>query len=66
MTVETKHLLGWLAMPAAAVANGTLRDTTCGKRMGRTSSRSPAVGPPVLLSVAVAPLLVWRCVRAAR
>lgn len=45
MTNETRHLLGWLAMPVAAVANGALRDATYGKRMSRTASHSLAVGP---------------------
>ncbi len=60
MTAETKHLLGWLAMPAAAVANGALRDTTYGKRMGRTSSHSLAVGPLVTFILAWAALLQRR------
>jgi hypothetical protein len=45
MSNETKHLLGWLALPLAAVANGAARDATYGRRMGRTASHSLAVAP---------------------
>jgi len=50
---ETRHLIGWLALPAAAVANGVLRDATCGRRMSRTASHSLAAAP---LAAAV---LLW-------
>lgn len=53
MTDETRHLLGWLAMPAAAVANGVLRDVTYGRRMSRTASHSLAVCPLAAF------ILVW-------
>jgi hypothetical protein len=42
---ETRHVVGWLVLPAAAAANGALRDATYGKRMGRTAAHSLAVVP---------------------
>ena len=48
MTNETRQLLGWLALPVAAVVNGGLRDVTYGKRMGRTASHSLAVLPLIV------------------
>jgi hypothetical protein len=50
---QARHLLGWLALPVAAVANGVVRDATYGKRMGRTASHSLAVAPLVAF------ILVW-------
>jgi hypothetical protein len=57
MTNETRHLLGWLALPAAAVANGVLRDVTYGRSMSRTAAHSLAVGPLAGLILAWAALL---------
>lgn len=60
MTDETRHLLGWLALPAAAVANGVLRDTTYGRCMSRTASHSLAVVPLAAFIFAWAALLQRR------
>ena len=47
MRNETRYLLGWLALPVAAAANGALRDVTYGKRMPRIAAHSLAVVPLV-------------------
>ena len=60
MSNETRHLLGWLALPAAAVANGVLRDTTYGKRHGPTAAHSLAVAPLATFVLAWAALLQRR------
>ena len=60
MRNETRHVLGWLALPAAAVANGVLRDTTYAKRMGRTASHSLAIAPLAAFVLTWARLLEWR------
>ena len=49
---ETRHVVGWLALPAMAAANGALRDATYGKRMGRTAAHSLSVVPLVVTVLA--------------
>jgi len=44
---ERRHVAGWLALPAAAVLNGAVRDATHGKVVSRTASHSIAVAPLV-------------------
>ena len=49
---ETKHILGRLALPTVAAANGALRDAACGKAISRTASTALAVVPLAILSAA--------------
>ena len=60
MRAETRHLLGWLALPLAAVANGVVRDTTYGRRMSTTASHSLAVAPLAAFILVWARVLQWR------
>lgn len=46
------HLLAWLAMPVLAIANGTLRELTYGRRMGDDASHALSTFPLVALVVA--------------
>lgn len=48
-----RHLLGWLALPFFAVANGLLRDLTSGRTMDRDLSYSIAVAPLLVV------ILLW-------
>lgn len=54
-----KHLLAWLGMPVLAIANGTLRELTYGRRMGEDASHALSTAPLIAL-VAVYTYLVAR------
>jgi hypothetical protein len=55
-----RHLLGWLALPFLAVANGLVRDFTYGRPMDRDLAHSIAVAPLIAL------ILLWTWVLARR
>jgi len=53
------HLLAWLGMPFLAIANGTLRELTYGRRMGEDASHSLST-LPLLVLIGVYTALVAR------
>ena len=55
-SAEVRHILAWLALPAFAVLNGLVRDTTYGPSMGYDLSHSVSVVP---LLVAIVAWAVW-------
>lgn len=57
---ERKQMAAWVALPAAAIINGGLRDATYGRALTRTASHSLAVLP---LSAAI---VGWACALARR
>lgn len=54
-----RHLLAWLAMPVLAIANGTLRELTYGRRMNDDASHALST-LPLLVLVALYTALVAR------
>mgnify|MGYP001236187994 CR=1 FL=1 len=44
-----KHLLAWLGMPLLAIANGVIRDTTYGRRIGEDAAHGLSTLPLLAL-----------------
>jgi hypothetical protein len=59
-SAERRHLAAWLALPALAVLNGLIRDTTYGRSMNYDLSHALSLAPLLLA------ILVWVVVLARR
>lgn len=57
-SAESRHIVGWLALPVLAVLNGLIRDTTYGQSMSQELSHNVSV-VPLLIAI-----LAWSVVLA--